>query len=735
MSEEHPDTEASDSRVSPGLLSEVPLKLEYETGDDLVSEFYIPCLSRATRYDRAAGYFTSGSLSLAARGIQDFIQNEGSMRLICSYEFDERDLKVLRDCTTPEEAEEVVEAALLEELSSTEFASELAEDRFKCLAWMLEQGYLEIRIAYMPDTDTGDASIYHEKLGIFEDGEKNRIAFSGSINETAKGWQGNFESFDVFRSWGSEEQEQRVELKEGRFERLWTDKHPNVIVRALPEAVEIGLCDRSPGTKDGLPDLPVFQDPEFEYSQQGDTNPTTAKKDEITLWKHQRQAIQWWKDHDFRGILAMATGTGKTWTALRAARLGADTRLTVIVVPKKVLLNQWREDLQTVFPEDTQILECSGRTDWKREISMVVDPYRAAPEQKLRKRPPTVLLTTPHTGGSKAFRMAVQGIDSHRLQLIADEVHNYGAPTFQRIFEIDAGRRIGLSATPERQWDQEGTETIFRYFGGHDPFEFKTVDAIENGYLSEYEYHPVICDLAPDEYEDYAELSTKIEQLSAQLQSSTSQSASALDRFERLLRDRAKIKKRARAKPERFGQLLDEGVPTPAIIFCEDTVQLEAIEKELDKRYPDSYGVYVSARENEQGQALYDFREGHCQYLLAINCLDEGLDVPDAKSAVIISSDANKRQFIQRRGRVLRLSDQKEHAVIYDLLVLPGVSAEYGSDRSFNLIKQELRRAKILMAHATNKNQAERQLGEALESYGEMFPALAYVDFDDEAVN
>jgi len=713
----------------PNRLQDLQLELEYETGGDLVSEFYIPCLSVSTHYDRAAGYFSSASLSLAARGIEEFIRNEGSMRLICSYEFDSRDLEVLRAAGTRERETEILEQALLTEISESAFNSQLAEDRFKCLAWMLDQSHLDIRIAYMPEASGGDASIYHEKLGVFRDANKDRVAFSGSINETAQGWQGNFESFDVFRSWSGSE-ERRVANKQDRFEQLWADQHAYVNVRDLPEAVKIGLRSRSSGTKDGLPDLPVFQDPDFEYDEKQKGNLVKGKNNEIRLWKHQRRAIRWWEEHDYSGIFAMATGSGKTFTALHAALDGADSRLTVIVVPKKVLLDQWREELEKIFTDDTEVLECSGRTDWKAKISMLVDSYRVASNEKLRNKPPAVILTTPNTGGSDAFLLGIKGVEPHRLQLIADEVHNYGAPAFQRIFELNAGRRIGLSATPERKWDTEGTETIFKYFGGHKPFEFSTIEAIENGYLSRYEYNPVVCDLTPYEYEEFEELSTQIEKISAQLHNDDS-SQSAADRREHLLRERAKIKKRAQGKPSRFGELLDKGVPTPAIVFCEDTEQLEEIEAELDERVPDSFSVYVSAREDVQGQALYNFREGYSKFLLAINCLDEGLDVPAAQSAIIISSDANERQFIQRRGRVLRLSENKDRAVIYDMLVLPGVNAKYGSERALKLISQELRRAKILMAHAENRDEAEQKLAAELNDYGDMFTALAYIGVND----
>jgi superfamily II DNA or RNA helicase len=652
------------------------------------------------------------------------------MRLITSYQFGENDLATLRACTTASDESEVLEEILLEEMSVKDFTEYVTSERFRCLAWMLEQGYLDIRIAYMKEDTAGDASKYHEKIGLFTDPSGNQVAFTGSINETAGGWQGNFESFDVYRSWVSAE-EQRVVNKRAHFERLWKNKHPTVTVRRLPEAVETGLTKWSPGTQNEVPDLEPFQE---SSSSRPDHDVVLDRKeptDEIELWKHQREAIKWWEDHDYAGIFAMATGTGKTLTALRAARTGADTRLTVIVVPKNVLLDQWRESVLDVFGPDTEVLECSGRTQWRKEISTLVDPYRVGNETTLKDLPYGMLLTTPHTGSSDPFQMALEGVPPERLQLIADEVHNYGAPTFQRIFNLDAGRRIGLSATPQRQWDEEGTELIFDYFGGHDPFRFSTEDAIANGYLSEYEYHPITCELKPYEYEDYLKLTMEIEQLAAQSNNESNNSDRVQEQFERLLRERAAIKKKAETKPDRFADLLDQGVPTPAIIFCEDTEQLEEIEAMLKAREPENFNVYVSARADEQEHALYNFREGRIDYLLAIDCLDEGLDVPDATSAVIISSDRNERQFIQRRGRVLRLGEHKDQAIIYDILVLPGVAAGYGDERALRLLKQELERAKILMAHADNRDECEQELADALESYGKGYRALAYVEFDD----
>lgn len=714
-----PGPEPADQTGQSLDLSTLSLKEEYRADDDPLTNFYIPALRRSVKYDRAAGYFTSQALQFAAQGIAGLIANGGRMRLITSPQLDGDDIAALREATSQNSETEILSDALERSVFEGQYLEYAQTDRFRCLAWMVEQGLLDIRIAYL---DSGDDinpySKYHEKIGILKDLTDNKIAFSGSINETGLAWTDNYESFDVFRTWEPAE-EGRVASKQAAFDRLWANKDDNVTVKELPEAIESGLSELSPGTVDNKPALEMF------FNEEGGAQPP-AETDTRELWDHQQAAIEWWREHDYQGLFAMATGSGKTLTALRALRLDADTRLTVIVVPSKVLVDQWADEIREVFGPETELLNCSGETNWRQQILPLVDPFRLDDLETITDRPRTVLLTTIHTATSDPFQKALSGINPGRLQIAIDEVHRAGAPTFQAVFDLDAGRRIGLSATPDRQWDEAGTQTIYDYFGGHNPFEFTTEEAIENGYLTEYEYHPVICELLAEEYEEYLELSREIETLTAQISSSDSVSEAVLDKHERLLRDRARIKKRAARKPERFGRLLDSQIITPSIVFCEDTDQLEEIEAELAQRNLD-YGVYTSTREKEQADAMYRFEEGFIDYLLAIKCLDEGIDVPDCNSAVIIASSRNEREFIQRRGRVLRQSEGARRAHIYDVLVLPGLNATPDDEHALRLIKQELSRANVLMSAAMNEDQARNELAEELDSYGRGFRFLAHL--------
>jgi len=319
----------------------------------------------------------------------------------------------------------------------------------------------------------------------------------------------------------------------------------------------------------------------------------------------------------------------------------------------------------------------------------------------------------------------MEGIPPGRIQLIADEVHNYGASTFQRIFDINAGRRIGLSATPERKMDPEGTEAILSYFG-HNQFEYSTQDAIDERYLAKYDYLPQICELRPHEYEKYSDLTEQINQISAQLANKDEKSSvqELEEQLKRLSIERARIRKKAETKPQVFGDILDKDILTPAIIFCEDTEQVDEIKAELKKR-GEYYEEYVSQLPDEDLQRAYHkFENNMIDYLLAIRCLDEGVDVPGCQTAILISSNKSERQFIQRRGRVLRRTTGKEKAMIYDILTFPGVSAEEGDYITRKVVEDEVERAKHLIQAAENERDVEKQLKAYLDPLG--FGALVY---------
>lgn len=717
------DVTESASDSEPLGLRSLSLKISYRSGrDDLLNEFYIPCLTHTKKYDRAAGYFDSKSLVQAARGISGLVLNDGEMRLLVSPRLSPEDIALLEKAAEGDEIEDtdVIEQALERGLTEEQFADFLKRDRFKCMAWMLENRLLEIRIAYLEDAaDPEEANPfrhYHEKIGIMEDDYENKLSFTGSINETELGWIGNYESFKVFPNWEPGLGMVTVEDQED-FNRLWEDRDPMVTVRELPDAVEEGLKEHSPDTVNGRPDLEMFED-EDSGSSVGDGG------DGIPLWDHQQEAIDQWIANNYRGIFHIATGAGKTRAAITAANLDAENRLTIVAVPSSPLLSQWKEDIEELLP-DAAVQVCSSDTDWKQEILDLVSPYKLGEQKFIEERPKEFIVSTIDTAKGEMFRSFVRDIPSDRLQVIADEVHNYGSDTRQQLFDINADRRIGLSATPERRFDRQGNQAIMDYFDDI-VYRYDTAQAIEDGHLSEYDYHPLICELTPDEYDEYREYSQRIAQVNSKMENAEGSELWKLrDRDKRLKQERAKILKKAEAKPGRFGEFLETDHPTPAIIFCQDNDQVEDIKGQLQSNQK-LYATYVSDMgDEEQASAFYKFENELVDYLLAIRCLDEGVDVPKCPTAIIISSSTNERQFIQRRGRVLRKSEDKAKAVIYDMITLPGLSAEQGDDSARRFIENELDRGKVLMRSAENREEVRLKLREQLQPYG--FGHLAYL--------
>jgi superfamily II DNA or RNA helicase len=703
-------------------LKSLSLQRRYRSGEnDLLREFYVPALNEAIHYDRAAGYFDTKSLAAAASGISGLIDNDGEMRLLASPRLNKEDKKALQGKVSDLKRSEIIEESLKTELSQDQFSSYLQRDRLLVIAWMVREGYLDIKIATLKNDEIlNPFSHYHEKLGILDDSHDNKVAFSGSINETELAWTDNYESFDVFRNW-IEAEEPRVKDKQTAFNRLWKNEDSRVDVYPLPDVVEDQLKEISPPTKEGEPDLESYRDGEIDGSAK------IQEGGDFTLREYQEDAIDWWINNKHRGIFSMATGTGKTFTALRAALLDAENRVTVVVVPQTPLLSQWIEDIDEVFGGDTHILQCGGEEGkgWKSNILDKANPYRVSRDSIIRRRAKDVIITTIHSAVSEPFIRAIETIPPERIQVIADEVHNYGAPTFRRLFNIDAGRRIGLSATPEREMDPEGTESILSYFD-HNQFEYSTQDAIDDGYLAKYDYRPEICEFHPHEYDEYAELTEQIQQISAQLSSEDDNSdfEDLEEQLKRISIKRARIKKKAKNKPEVFGDLLDKNIPTPAIIFCEDTEQVENIRSELEKRGED-FEEYVSQLPDEDlNRAYHKFENGMVDYLLAIRCLDEGVDVPGCQTAVLISSNKSERQFIQRRGRVLRQTAEKDKAVIYDILTFPGVNAVQGDQITRKVVEDEVERAKHLIQAAENDRDVEKQLKDYLDPLG--FGALVF---------
>ncbi len=490
-------------------LRDIPFKKAYSSdSDDILHDFYIPVLSEATEYRRLAGFFSSSSLAIAAKGISGLIGNNGFMKLIVSPKLRKRDLEVL--IRSEKEREAFLEEKMLESIDRLE--DELVRDHVQALGWMVANKRLEIRIAIMCDQygnlvsseDDTQAALFHQKVAILRDLDGNTISFSGSINETARAWLDNMEEFKVFRSWEPIQQEY-LDADISKFDRFWNNQSKGVRVTAVSTAVEKKLIELAP---DDISEIDLAR----WYRRR-----TVKETKWIELYQHQEKAIQSWVNNGMRGILAMATGTGKTFTALgcaEEARRKQERLVVVVVCPKNHLVRQWQREVENFGIDFPKVVADSTNPTWKHELTDRLIDISLGHENNL------MILTTYATFPSESFRniMREQKSDSCYL-LIADEVHWLGAEKSREGLGDEYELRLGLSATPKRWMDIAGTKAIYNYFS-EDVYEFPLEEAIYTinpttgwSYLVHYRYVPKFVSLTNTEVQEYYESSKKISKM------------------------------------------------------------------------------------------------------------------------------------------------------------------------------------------------------------------------------
>ena len=695
----------------------------YRTGrNDVVAEFYVPAYERAQLYCRASGYFTSSSLTLIGRGLEAFVERGGVLRLIASPQLEEDDIA---DIERGYELRDVFQRATMRVLEGSH--SEIVLDGLSTIGRLIAQGQLDIKLAFV--SGRHGFGIYHEKIGYFRDGAEDVIAFTGSSNETYGGLVANFESIDVYQSWITGEAE-RVSGIVDDFDDLWFDRTPELEVTAFPEVAREKLLsiarDRPTPTS-----LPGADDAWLEEEPADMPGGMLRVPPSLEAREYQRDAIHKWLSNRGRGILKMATGTGKTKTALmaasRIARVEArrDQALVVVIAaPFQHLVDQWLEELESFGTTPIGVYESS-----KKWIPVVSDAFDAI---RLRGSSGVVLVTTNASLALDAFQDLLGRVNAPLL-FIGDEVHNLGSERMARFLPTNATYRMGLSATPERYMDEAGTQRLFDYFGPV-VFEIDLAEAIALGALCHYNYFPRTVELDDDEMEAYAALST---QIAALLGSEECLDDAAGDSpLGQLLRKRSAILGHAAGKLPEFERDLQRhrndwfqlvycaegkrpefaGRLEPASNQVSDTLELVGGKLGL------SAHDYVSNTPRSERRALLRrFATGDdLRVLVAMRCLDEGVDIPEARIAYLLASSSNPRQFIQRRGRLLRqVPGEEKIAVIYDYLAIPQrIAAETISDTERSLVRRELERAMEFAEQANNYAECLAMLRPVKERYG-----------------
>jgi len=689
---------------NPAGLSELNLKLSYRSDeDDLVNDFYIPCLSRSVSYDRAVGFFTAQGLSLAARGVARLIRNDGRMRLIFGALVADSDRDQIM-----QGYEDRLRDALLHRFRAEleKIDDDVLRKRVQSLAWLIAIGKLEVKVAVRLDAlGRVSQAIYHEKMGVFEDGAGNKVAFIGSSNETPAGLADNFESNDVYRSW-DESEKNRVAEKVRNFERLWNNSTKNLWVLDFTDAARNQLLRFRPK------DAPNTDPEEKSVSATG-----------RNLYKFQEEAIAAWKEHGFRGILAMATGTGKTFTALRAVT-GIKRPIVVVVVPLKDLVDQWCRQIESEYLENCRIVRAySYEPEWPDRLQRLLGVIEGNDFDDR----PNFVVTTYDTSISERFQRLIAASPPERTVVILDEVHHAGAIEYRRVFAINAKYRLGLSATPERQWDDEGNQAIFEYLGST-VFEYNIGKAIDAGILCKYDYyvHPV--SLTSLEREQFRDLSNQIVVATHKARQQHPELSvmpvvtliQALDRYDSMLANKIRslylkrvgILKKASNKTEALKQIIANYDLKRCLVYCNDLSHVEEASRVIfDAGYEATeYSSRVSS--DSRKRILESFAKPSLsdKFLVAVRCLDEGIDLPICDSAVVVASSRSTREFVQRRGRLLRKHPTKTKAVIHDILVLPFLTNDEAyplKESEYEIVNAELARVREFASSATSSNVCE----------------------------
>lgn len=731
--------------------------------------FFSEALCNATSFDIKLGFFSSSAINVLADGFAAFLYGGGRMRMIINDVLSEEDRKAIvvgeSEVNTP-----YFDLNAIDRISYT--LSNRDEHFFECLSWLIWNERIEIKII-TPKVGNG---IAHSKCGVFFDGI-NKVAFDGSCNFSRMALIENIESINAFCDWDGERDKDRINDIVNDFNRTFsgdddtvkylkadqiishitkTYKHkdikelledeqrilysrtencPSDAIRWILERAKakvtaiVGAVNNG---KDKVEDeRPAILTPQFPYPE-----PRPYQKEAFNNWKVSQ-----------KGLFAMATGTGKTLTSLNCLlQIYNKFRFyqALILVPTITLVEQWEDECKR-FNFDHIIKVSSKNQGWRSEIDDIKLKESLTQSDEL---PSSFIIIATYASFSResAFKqlMSLSKKTQRQMLLIADEAHNVGAPNIMsKLDGVKILRRIGLSATPERQFDDKGNKAVMKFFGCDDQytFEYSMKDAIDNGYLCRYRYFPHVVRLNEEEMTEYRNISLQLTKFYNIDEGSFS---GADDILMRLLLKRKRIIHKAQNKEEVFRQIVkqrfeERGNLKYTLVYVPEGVQLDSAtqyatidnptDMDVDKlidRYTQiiqevspttTVKKFISGIQNRD-EVLRKFSTGDTEVLTSMKCLDEGVDVPRSELAIFCASTGNPRQFIQRRGRILRKHPDKHIAIIHDLVVAPefdSIEENYNMER--NLLKGELQRVKDFAGLSENPAFAYTELEEITNYY------------------
>lgn len=670
-------------------LKDIDWNLSYESSEneyELLEKFYVPALQQAVKYYRIAGYFTSSSLIMASKGIEGLVHNNGKMYLLISPQMTSEDFEIISKHGKLTEDSEIFKD-VMNDLA-------MPDERLQALGWLLDIGRLEIKVAVRNKSQN---SIFHEKIGILFDKDGNVLSFSGSINETAAAWIDNVEEFKVFCSWRDGQQGYVTEdLK--KFNSYWKNQKPNIAqIYEIPEAVRKKLISMKPRDINELNIMARYR------------REKKRENNKLSLFPHQQEAVDTWLDNGKSLLFEMCTSAGKTRTAIGCMmKLVAyhERFVAIVSTPQSTLTKQWQNDMKELdISLDVEVFaDGSNSKKWTQIELMLMDIQ----DKKIRCG---IIYTTHDTSSNPKFTKLLQENQQNiKYLFIGDEVHATGS-TKRKLGLLDCyDYRIGLSATPERMFDDAGTEFLRKYFGNKS-YEFtieQGLHTIKPGtnrpFLNRYIYKPIFVELTDKETQKY----NKLTQMIIIMRREDNYDPEEL---QKLCERRANIGKNAENKKLALEKIINELDP----VKIQDTIlfvspqQLDYVMKRTGelgiKRAEVTEKESTSKKVNDAGDSerqdiINQFRARRLQMLVGIKCMDEGIDIKNARIGVLMSNSTNPREYIQRIGRVVRQDDNKPISVIYDMIVYQ--NEDIGGS---GLLEKESKRAAYIAKNAENHDE------------------------------
>ncbi len=710
-----------------------PKSKSYRTGSDHEPlKFYLDCLSNAKEFDLLLGYFSSAAINVLSLGFAQFIYKGGKMRIVANHILSEEDKAAViagkgKDVQVPFDLEDIrsIRASL----------DEYGKHFFKCLAYLIANNRIEIKIV-----KPKSKGIAHYKDGIFKD-ENDSVSFHASCNFTAFGLLENAESLNCFLASDSEASKHKILEDQAYFNRIFEGKADHL---EYLDIHEITTAIKNEFTGDDLKELLVEEadlirkknlvfnedqlaayistlEDEFERTVNEPRFPYSAGPR-----NYQKEAYDNWKKNNYQGVFAMATGTGKTITSLNCILneyKAFGEYKAIILVPSIALLNQWEKEVEQF--NFKRIFKIGGGYNWEPNMGAIVS------NRLWKKKENYILIATYGSFVTDRFQKYFSKIQQD-LILVADEAHNIGATSIRALLpKINVSKKIGLSATPKRVYDPEGTDALNTFFNDQPPYcyQFSMEKALHEGFLAEYKYFPIIVELTEEETEKYIEISKQLLKFFDFEKGEFKKDPTV----EMLLLKRKNLIHKAYNKLAAFKIILNELKKQNKLhyIFTYVPEGYMYNDEGLGEKLLDQFllvgsktipGIKMNSYTTEDGDLesiLRGFSEGKIDMLFAMKMLDEGVDVPRAEIGIFCSSTGNPRQFIQRRGRLLRKHINKAFATIYDMVVIPNqaTSEHELHNMEKKLVRNELNRVAYFASLSMNYYDTKGNIEEVCKKY------------------